>query len=264
MNKLNNFLVLHKNIKLLLTLLFFGFLSQVKAQQRVPFDQGKKYLLGDVKVIGKVSYNEQTIVTFSGLQKGQEVTVPGEEISNAIKKLGKLGLFSDIDFYINRIEADSIFLDLDINELPKLSEVKFVGIKKNKTEGLIKDNGLTKGKIVNENLITTTKNYIENKYKKDGFYNTKVVINTFPDTTSGNNVKMLINIDKDEKIKISRIAFSGNEKFKESTLQGAMKNTKQINRLRIFKASKFIDAKYKEDLVSIVEKYKEKGYSKNI
>ncbi|KAB1156225.1 BamA/OMP85 family outer membrane protein [Flavobacterium luteum] len=259
-NKLNNFLVLHKNIKLVLTLLFFGLLSQVKAQDRVPFDQGKKYFLGDVKVIGKVSYNEQTIVTFSGLQKGQEVTVPGEEITNAIKKLGKLGLFSDIDFYINKIKGDSIFLDLDINELPKLSEVKFVGIKKSKTEGLIKDNGLTKGKIVNENLVTTTKNYIENKYKKDGFYNTKVVINTIPDTTSGNNVKMLINIDKDEKIKIKRIAFLGNDKFKETTLRGAMKNTKQINRFRVLKASKFIDAKYKEDLVSIVEKYKEKGY----
>lgn len=260
MNKLNNFLVLQNSLKLVLTILFFGTLSQIKAQERVPFDQGKKYILGNVKVIGKISYNEQTIVTFSGLQKGQDVTVPGEEITNAIKKLGKLGLFSDIDFYINRTEGDSIYLDLNINELPKLSEVKFVGIKKSKTEGLIKDNGLTKGKIVNENLVTTTKNYIENKYKKDGFYNTKVTINTISDTTSGNNVKMLVNVDKGEKIKIKEINFNGNQQYSDAALRGAMKNTKQINRFRILKASKFIDAKYKEDLTKVIDRYKEKGY----
>jgi outer membrane protein insertion porin family len=77
--------------------------------------------------------------------KGQ-ITVPGEEISSAIKKLGKLGLFDEISFYINRIQNDSIYLDLEIKELPKLNNVKFVGIKKNKTDALIKDNSLTKVK----------------------------------------------------------------------------------------------------------------------
>jgi len=259
-NKLNNFLVLQKSIKLVLSILIFGCISQLKAQDKIPFDQGTKYILADVAVTGKITYNEQTVITFAGLQKGQEITVPGEEVSNAIKKLGKLGLFSEIDFYVNKIEGDSIYLELNINELPKLSEVKFVGVKKSKTEGLIKDNGLTKGKIVNENLVTTTKNYIENKYKKDGFYNTKVNITTIADTTSGNEVKMLVNIDKGEKIKVKSIAFSGNEKFTDTKLRAAMKNTKQKNFLRVFKASKYIKEKYKEDLAKIIEKYKEKGY----
>lgn len=260
MNKLNKISVQIKSQKTLLLLILFGSFFQLQAQDRVPFDQGKKYILSNVKVNGKISYNEQTVVTFAGLEKGQQITVPGEEISNAIKKLGKLGLFSDIDFYVNKIENDSIWLDLDIVELPKLNEVKFQGIKKSKTETLIKDNALTKGKIVNENLITTTKNYIENKYKKDGYFNTKVFIKTIPDTTEGNQVKMLVNIDKGEKLKISKITFDGNEKFTDAKLRSAMKNTKQINRLRIFKGSKFIKDKYKEDLTSIVDKYKEKGY----
>lgn len=247
-------------LKILLSITLFGSVFQLKAQDRVPFDQGKKYILANVKVNGKISYNEQTVVTFSGLEKGQQIVLPGEETSNAIKKLGKLGLFSDIDFYVNKVEGDSIWLDLDIVELPKLNEVKFQGVKKSKTEGLIKDNGLTKGKIVNENLITTTRNYIENKYKKDGYYNTKVFITTIPDTTEGNQVKMLVNIDKGDKLKISKITFDGNEKFSDAKLRGTMKNTKQINPIRIFKASKFIKDKYKEDLASIIEKYKEKGY----
>lgn len=259
-NKLNNFLVLNKSIRTFFTILIFGSISQVKAQDKVAFDQGTPYILADINVTGKISYNQQTVVTFTGLEKGQRITVPGEEISNAIKKLGKLGLFNEIDFYVNRIEGDSIFLELNINELPKLNEVKIVGVKKSKTEALIKDNGLTKGKIVNENLITTTKNYIENKYRKDGFFNTKVNIVTTPDTTSGNEVKMLVNINKGDKVKIKSIEFTGNEKFSDKKLRKAMSNTKAINPIRIFKRSKYVKDKYDEDLQSIISKYKEKGY----
>jgi outer membrane protein insertion porin family len=259
-NKLNNFLVLNKSIKAVLTLLILGSFSQVKAQEKVPFDQGKKYILADVVLTNKISFNDQTVVTFAGLVKGQEITVPGEEISSAIKKLGKLGLFDEISFYINRIQNDSIYLDLEIKELPKLNNVKFVGIKKNKTDALIKDNSLTKSKVVNENLITTTKNYIENKYKKDGYYNTKVNINVVPDTATVNQVNMVVNVDKGEKIKIAEIDFIGNEKLSDKTLRKAMKDTKQKNFFRILKASKFIKAKYKTDLEKVIASYKEKGY----
>jgi outer membrane protein insertion porin family len=259
-NKLNNFLVLNKSIKAVLTLLILGSFSQIKAQDRVPFDQGKKYILADVILTNKISFNDQTVVTFAGLEKGQEITVPGEQISNAIKKLGKLGLFDEISFYINRIQNDSIYLDLEINELPKLGNVKFVGIKKSKTEALIKDNGLTKNKVVNENLITTTKNYIENKYKKDGYYNTKVNINVVKDTSTVNQVNMVVNIDKGEKIKIDAIDFVGNEQLSDKTLRKAMKDTKEKSLLRILKASKFIKEKYKTDLEKVIAAYKEKGY----
>ncbi|RZJ33872.1 MAG: outer membrane protein assembly factor BamA [Flavobacterium sp.] len=258
-NNLNKSLVFNKCIKIFLGILIFGGIFQAKAQDRT-FEQGTKYILADVDVTGKISFSKQTVVTFTGLQKGQTITVPGEEISNAIKKLGKLGLFSDIDFYVNRVQGDSIYLDLSLNELPKLSEVKINGVNKTKREALIKDNALTKGKIVNENLITNTKNYIENKYRKDGFYNAKVRITTTPDTTAGNQVKMLVNIDKGKKIKVRDIVFTGNEKFSDAKLRGAMKNTKERNFLRVWKASKFINDKYKEDLTKIIDKYKEKGY----
>ena len=249
-----------KTLKVFLIIVLFGNIFQLQAQEKNSFEQGKKYILANVKVNGKISYNQQTVVTFAGLEKGQNITVPGEEISNAIKKLGKLGLFSDIDFYVTKIETDSIWLDLNIVELPKLKEVKIQGVKKSKIEALIKDNSLTKGKIVNENLITTTKNYIENKYKKDGYYNTKVFIKTIPDTTDGNQVKMLVNIDKGDKLKVSKINFEGNEKFSDKSLRSAMKNTKQINIIRVLKSSKFIKDKYQEDLTSVISKYKEKGY----
>ncbi len=260
MNKLNNFLVLKKSIQLALSVLIFGCFTQVKAQERVPFDQGKKYILADVTVVGDISFNSQTVVTFTGLQKGQEITIPGEEVSTAIKKLGKLGLFDEISFYVNRIQNDSIYLDLNIVELPKLGEVKIVGVKKAKVEELIKDNSLTKGKVVNENLITTTKNYIENKYKKDGFYNTKVNINTIKDTATINQVNMLVNIDKGDKVKIENIDFVGNTKISDNKLRKAMKDTKQKKFTRVLKPSKYIKDKYKADLEKVIASYKEKGF----
>lgn len=261
-NKLNNYLVLHKGLKrIIVAALVFGGFSQVKAQDRLPFDEGKKYILADVAIVGKISFNAQTVVTFSGLQKGQEITVPGEEISGAIKKLGKLGLFDEISFYVNHIQNDSIYLDLEIVELPKLNEVKFVGVKKSKVDGLIKDNNLTKNKIVNENLITTSKNYIENKYKKDGYFNTKVTItNTPADSVDGNRVNMLVRLDRGEKVKVNSIDFNGNSQLTDSELRSAMKNTKKKSFFRLWKASKFIKEKYDEDLAKIIEKYKAKGY----
>jgi outer membrane protein insertion porin family len=89
-----------------------------------------KYILGGVTVSGKISYNENTVVNFTGLEKGQYINVPGEEISAAIKKLWRLNLFSDVNFYVNDIRNDSIFLDLNIIELPKLSDVKIQGKKR--------------------------------------------------------------------------------------------------------------------------------------
>lgn len=261
MNKLNNFLVLHKSIKLVLTFLILGTFTQIKAQDRVPFDQGKKYILADVKVVGDISFNPQTVVTFAGLEKGQEITIPGEQISSSIKKLGKLGLFDEISFYVNRIENDSIYLDLNIKELPKINEVKFVGVSKSKTESFIKDNGLTNGKIVTENLITTTKNYIEKKYKKDGFFNAKVYITTSKDSTlTSNQVNMLVKVDIGDKVKIYKIDFEGNKNVPSSKLLSSMKNTKVKNSINFLKRSKYIEDKYQEDLEKIVNDYKKIGY----
>jgi outer membrane protein insertion porin family len=258
-NKLNKSMFL-KNIKLIAGLLLFITFGAT-AQENVSRIEPGEYVLADITVSGKITYNEQTVITFTGLEKGQTINVPGEEISNAIKKLSKLGLFSDINVYATRVEGNNIYLELELNELPKLSDVKIQGVKKGKREGLLKDTQLTKGKTVNENLITTTKNYIENKYKKDGYYNTKVAVNVIPD--SANTVKMVVNIDRGRKVKVKKIEFNGNSQLTDGKLRRSMKNTKVkgfLNPMRIFKSSKYIADKYKEDLTSVVDKYKENGY----
>lgn len=261
MNNLANKILLKTNISTFFIALFFIFSSTAIAQD-IEFNNGKKYVLGDITVTGNTTFSPQTVVTYSGLRKGEEITIPGETISNALKKLWKSNLFSSIDIYLVKTEGDTAYLEIVLVDLPELNEVTIKGVKKSKTETLIKDNKLTKGVKVTQNLLATTQNYLTNKYRKEGFYNTKVTINTTEvvDSIQKSRVNMIINIDKENKVKVKKIAFNGNDKISDKKLRKAMKNTKQKNPIRLLKRSKYIKDDYKEDLVSIIDKYKENGY----
>ena len=255
-NKLDKLTMFKNRILFLFILLLIG--NTINAQE-TNLEKGKEYILSGIEVTGKVSFNEQTVITFTGLEIGSKIRVPGEEISLAITKLWKLGLFNDVNFYVKKIEGEAIFLELELYELPKLNDIKIKGVKKGKREDVVKETELSKGKIVNDNLITNTKNYIENKFKKDGFFNTKVTINTLADSTN-TKVDMVVFIDKGQKVKISAINFVGNEKLTDKKLKKSFKNTKEKKVYRVFKSSKFVKDKYKEDIGTLVTNYKEKGY----
>ena len=255
-NKLDKLTMFKNRILFLFTLLFIG--NTINAQETT-LEKGKEYTLSGIEVTGKVSFNEQTIITFTGLEIGSKIRIPGDEISLAITKLWKLGLFNDVNFYVKKIEGEAILLELELYELPKLNDIKIKGVKKGKREDIVKETELNKGRVVNDNLITNTKNYIENKYKKDGYFNTKVTINTLADSTN-TKVDMVVFIDRGQKVKISAINFVGNEQLVDKKLKKSFKNTKEKKIYRVFKASKFVKDKYKEDLGTLVSKYKEKGY----
>ncbi len=262
MNNLANNLLLKTFFKHILTLICCILTSSISAQD-LEFNNGKTYILEDVTVSGNTNFSETTIVSFSGLRKGQEIVIPGEKISNAIKKLWNSKLFSSIDIYLVKTEGNKAFLEINLSDLPELNELEIQGIRKGKKEGVIKDNNLNKGVKVTENLITTTRNYLTNKYKKDGFLNTKVTINTKEvnnDSIQKSLVDMLLYIDKGEKVKIKSINFHGNEKLSDKKLRKAMKNTKRKNFIRFLKRSKYIEENYKEDLVNLIDTYKENGY----
>lgn len=249
--------------KKILTLVAFCFIFSISTQaQDLPLAGGTKYTIGDITVTGTTTYNEQTVIAYTGLKKGEEIYIPGQRLSKIIKKLWDLDLFSDINFYITNVEGNVADLELEIKEVPQLANVRIQGVKKQKKDELIKDNKLTAGAKVTENLITTTKNYIENKYRKDGYLNTKVAVNTIPvqDTTANNKVNMVVNVDKGERVKIDNIEFTGNEQLSDAKLKRQMKNTKQKNFFRFWKRSKYVPADYQEDKQAIVDEYKKNGF----
>ena len=239
--------------------LLFIFASKV-VSQTLPLQKRQKYLIDSIEVTGLKSFNPQTVISYSGLRKGQTIQFPGDQVSSVINKLWNLDLFSDINFYAKNITEKSITLQIEIEELPTLNEVKINGIKKNKIQNILKETELDKGKKLSESFLTNTKNYIINKFKKEGYLNTKINIRNIEDSTQVNTLNLLINIDKGERVKIRDINFKGNEKFKGKSLVSKLKNIKEKKFYRFWKKSKYIPDEFTEDKENLIDFFKEKGY----
>lgn len=243
---------------LLLLLSFSGF------SQKRDLDANRKYEIGNIEITGLKSYNAQTVLTFTGLKSGERIYVPGQRLSDIITNLWDQNLFSDISIYVTRMEGDVVDLEISIQELPTLNNVSISGIRDRKARDIINDNELKKGQKVTQNLLTTTKNYILNKYREQGFLNAQVIMSTTAviDSVTGLDTKqdLAIAIDKGERVKVDQITIDGNEALSDAKLQKAMKNTKKKFPLRFWKRSKYIRDDYEADKQSIIDKYKENGY----
>jgi outer membrane protein insertion porin family len=251
MNKLRSVFILIAAI--------FGF-QQVNAQITIDYTNPKEYFISDISISGIKFLNHGALVQLSGLTKGQKIKVPGDAITNALKKLWKQGLFSDVKITYTKIEGDSIYLDIYLQEMPRLSQIVFSGVNNTQAKELKDKIDLKRGKQVTENVINNTKNIIRNHYVNKGFYNTEVTITTKDDTTYQNTVVLFINVNKKEKVKIKEISFNGNSFFTAKKLRKFLKNTKQKRWYGLFKPSKFIPSKYKEDKLKFIEKINEKGF----
>ncbi|EDP72413.1 outer membrane protein; probable bacterial surface antigen [Flavobacteriales bacterium ALC-1] len=257
-NNLPNKTVLKSLIKIICTVFLFTISLTGNAQVK----SGEKYLIKEINVTGNTNFSAQTIIAYSKLRKDEEIQIGGEKIANAVKTLWKSNLFSSIDIFVTNIEGNTANLEIRLIDLPELLDLTIEGIKKGKKDEVINENNLETGQKVTENLIATTRNYLTNKYKKKGFLNTKVNISTSQviDSVEKERVNMLVKIDKGQKVKIKAINFEGNEKIKDKKLRKAMKNTKKKNPIRILKRSKYIEDSFREDLVSVIDYYKEHGY----
>ena len=226
----------------------------------VPYVKGKEYLLGGISVTGLKKFGEETVKIFTGLRVGQAIKLPGDKLTSAIKKLYDSKQFSKVDVYVSKVDREAVYLQFDVDELPQLNEIRITGVKRSKAKELKKDTELKKGAMVTDNLLVTSKNYFKKKYTDKGFLKAKVNINTHKDTSDINTVNMSVQIDKGNRIKIKDINFSGNKAFSNRRLRKLMANTKQKMFGRFWKASKYIEEKYDEDLEAILEKYNRAGY----
>lgn len=226
----------------------------------VGYEKDGTYELGGIVVTGLRKYEEETVKVYSGLKVGQEIQLPGDKLTSAIKKLYETKQFSNVDVYVTKVDGTAVYLEIAVVELPQLNEITITGINDSKAKELRKETDLKTGAMITDNLLVTSENYFKKKFQKKGFLNTKVTLDTKDDTTNVNSVNMLVNIDRGSKVKIAEINFNGNEEVPDKTLKGALKNTKEKAVYRFWKTSKFIEDDFEEDLKSLVEAYSERGY----
>ncbi len=248
---------LKMNYKILWTIIAFVTVLNFYGQKAKTNDY-KIYQIEDIKINGLKQFNSQTVKAFIGIDKGDIIEVPGEQTAEIINKLWDLKYFSDVNLYVIPTTENKAILEIDLQELPKISEVSIKGVSRSKRKEFIKDLKLNKDAVLSENLKAKTIETIKNTFLQKGFFNTKVDIQTQKDTAD--YVKLSIDINKGKRIKIKHINIIGYKDLKESKLKRQLKHTKEKRFYRFWKRSKYIPDNFKEDLVKLEKYFKEKGY----
>ncbi len=234
----------------------------VNAQERnkiFNYLQEGDYVIGGVSISGIRYLDINALIGITGLKIGQQITVPGEAITSAAQKLWQQGLFSDVRITIDTLKSDTAFLDIFLQERPRISSIKFDGIRSSETEDLVKKINMPVGSQLTSYVLDNTRKIIRDHYVEKGFLNTSVDYVQKDDPSQPNNVALSINIDKKKRVKIGEISFSGNEYFTDKKLRHQLKSTKKKN-LNFFKASKYISSKYDEDKDKLVTFYNDNGF----
>lgn len=292
----------YSGLILFLLLNVFSVTGQVQlgtGLEEIDYTNPKKFEIGGITITGVKYLDNNALVMLSGLSVGDMITVPGDEVSRAIKNLWEQGLFENVIISATSVQGNLIFLNIDLKERPRMSSFSFGGIKKAEADNIRDEISLTSGDVVTDNLIIRTKSTIEKYYENKGFLDATAKISQVPDTLRKNHVRLQIDITKNEKVKIKNINVYGNSRFDDARVKKFMKETKEIGafkpfdrlevlvfnlvknvvtfrfsnmvddtrkymnenlKMRIFKSSKFIKSNYKDDLLGIINKYNEYGY----
>ena len=198
------------------------------------YSKPQKFRIAEIKAMGLSTLDEVAIISLSGLKVDDRIDVPGDAISNALKKLWGQGIIGDVKILVTKIEGEDIYLLLDLTERPRFSRVEFTGISKTQ-ESELRDKVNIRGRVVRDDVLNTAKRNIEKYYLDKGFLNTDVKIYQDRDTTLPNSVKLRFDININSKVKINEIQFYGNEEIADGALKGKMKKTKEHARVAVFK-----------------------------
>lgn len=249
-----------KKILIVFCLSLFSFVGKAQALTEImDYSSPEDYIIGGIQVTGIKFLDPNALIGITGLRIGQEITVPGEPVTMAVEKLWEQGLFSDIKISIDSIINNQAFLNIYLQERPRLSNVVFFGLKSSETTALQEKLTLPNGSQVTSYILNNTTKTIIDYYVEKGFLNTTVNIVQKDDPDQPNNVILNIYVEKNEKVKISDIIFDGSQFFETDRLRRVMKNTKQRS-INFFKPSKYITDKFDEDKASLIKFYNENGF----
>lgn len=198
------------------------------------YSKPQKYRIAEIKAVGLTTLDEIAILSLSGLKVDDVIEVPGDAISNALKKLWGQGIIGDVKVLVTKVEGDDIYLLLDLTERPRFSRVEFSGISKTQ-ESELKDKVNIRGRVVRDDVLNTAKRNIEKYYLDKGFLNTDVKIIQERDTTIPNSVKLRFEVDPKTKVKINEIKVFGNEEISDYAVKSKLKKTHEYPRVSIFK-----------------------------
>ncbi len=223
--------------------------------------------IGGLAVTGIEGYEDYMLLSISALSVGQEIQLPGNEITDAIKRYWRHGLFSEVSIAADSLVGDKVYLHVYLKARPRVSTINYIGVKKSERTDLEQKLGLLKGAQITPNMISRAKILAKKYFDDKGFNNAEIVIRQREDVSEKNKVILDIDIDKKEKMKIHEIIIDGNAKLPMKKIKGtlfskgALSKTNEAGKLySFFKAKKYTPERYKEDKENLINKYNEYGY----
>ena len=228
----------------------------------VDYNNPKKYIVGGVKLEGNEHFSQEQILQLAGLQKGMEVTVPSEDVTNIVKRLWGQRFFDDVSVVIDSIAPtrDTAFFKIAIIERPRVSRWTFSGVKSGEEKELLERLNFRRGGEFSDYVAKTSTDIIKRYYKEKGFYNVKVDVNTKRDSVIKSAIRVQFAVDKGEKVKIKKITFNGVENVKESKLVRSMKKTRDARLQNFFSSKKFQEKEYENDKRALLTAFNEAGF----
>lgn len=233
---------------------------RVSDPEEFSYLQPQTYIIGGVTVSGTEYLDTDVLITISRLVKGARIEVPSEETSNVVKNLMAQGLFDEVELYADAIRGDSIFFNIHVVERPRLTRIEVNGLSKTQTEEVRKRLNENTGKIVNQNMINTTRNTITRYLAEKNYLYPDIEITPVRDSSQANNQILVVNVDRNYKVRVDHINFTGNEDFSDRQLRKYMKGVKQKAWYRIFGPGKFKEEKFAEAKENLLKKMHERGY----
>ena len=251
----------------------FGFCSTAMAQEKIVNPDisyagtPRSCIIGGINVHGVEGYEDYMLTGLSGLQVGQQISLPGSEITEAVKRYWRHGLFSNVTISADSIVGDTVYLALNLALRPRVSTINYYGIKKSEREDMEAKLGIMKGSQITPNMIDRAKILAKKYFDDKGYKNAEINIQQRDDVTGKNQVILDVNIDKHDKMKIREIIIEGNKSLKSSKIKGGLFKKGVLTKMNeagklssFLKSKKFTDERYKTAKQNLIDKYNELGY----
>lgn len=221
----------------------------------------KVYEIAGIKVTGVPNTEDYVIIGYSGLSVGERIEIPGNAITTAVKRFYKQGLYSQVEINLEKTVGDKAWLEIALKEQPRMSEIRFTGVKGGEKKDLLERLGVEKGQQLTPNIVQRIRQVVQKYYEGKGFKNVIVTSTQQPDLSQENYDFLTVNVDRQNKVKVHKIYITGNKVLSDRKFKNAMKKTNENHDiLNLFKQKKFIDTDYADDKIRIIDKYNELGY----
>ena len=223
--------------------------------------------IGGIAVEGVEGYEDYVLAGLSGLSVGQMIDVPGSQITEAVKRYWRNGLFSKVSITADSIVGSKIYLCIHLGMRPRISGINYHGLKKAEREDMETKLGMMRGGQLTPNMIDRAKILAKKYFDEKGYKNAEIDIVQRDDPEKQNQVILDVNIDKKAKMKVHKLIFDGNEKLKDSKIKGSLFSKGAFGKIHeagkfsnIFKSKKFTDERYREAKQALLDKYNELGF----